>query len=865
MKTDEIRERFLKFFEGRGHKVVSSDSLIPQNDPTLLFTGAGMNQFKDYFLGIKKDMKRAASCQKCLRTGDLENVGKTPYHHTFFEMLGNFSFGDYFKKDAIEWAWEFLTEDLRIPKDKLRVSVYEEDAEAYEYWKQIAGLDDKFIVKLGDKSNFWPSQVRTKGPNGPCGPCSEIFFDQGRKNYPCDNPDCGPECECGRFAEIWNLVFTQYDRQNDGSLIPLPSKNIDTGLGLERLACVLQGKRTNFEIDIFEPLVEFLTDAGAKKSESLVPIYTVCDHIRAAVFAIADGAYPSNEGRGYVVRKLIRRAIWKAKNMGINDPVMYKMVPVVNEVMGKAYPELKTAEENIVLTIKSEERRFFDTLEEGELILGNIIKKAKKDNKEVIKGDDVFSLYDTYGFPDELTETIAHENGLTIDRQGFERLLEKQRERAKKKSAIAESIFVSDEMKKKVAALPETKFVGYETTEVMGEVLLAELKGNQGIVVLDRTPFYGEAGGQAGDIGLIENNELCAEVVNTKKKDGLIVHEVIVKKGNVKKGDKVDAIVEEGLRNATRRNHTATHLLQSALRDVLGSHVRQLGSFVDAHRLRFDFSHPKALTKEEIRKVEELVNINILKNFPLKVEIKALDEAKKEGALAFFGEKYADKVRIVSISEISKEFCGGTHVNRTGDIGSFIVVNESSVAAGTRRIEALTGMNAMKHIDKIKEVMDKSSGLLKTSPSELPERIKALQDKFKDMEKKSKRAGASKIDIDSVVADSKLINDAGLIIHDCGEMGIAEIREIADRIKNKVKNNIIMLFSYKGGKNNILCVATKDLKSKSFDAGKAVKKLSSLIGGSGGGRKDMAQGGGKGENKISMLIEETPRVVKRLL
>ena len=753
MKTDDVRQRFLDFFKKEGHAVVSSDSLVPQNDPTLLFTGAGMNQFKDYFLGLKKDIKRAASSQKCLRTGDLDEVGKTPYHHSFFEMLGNFSFGDYSKKEAIRWAWQFLTEDMKLSPERLRVSIHKSDDEAYEIWRNQIRIPETWITRLGDKTNFWPSNARLEGPNGPCGPCSEIYYDQGESV--CSKPrECGISHECGRFAEIWNLVFTQYDRREGGKLVPLKNKNIDTGMGLERLACVVQKKKTNFEIDIFEPLIKqaetlLRLGTGKQNKDRISHLNAIVDHIRAVSFAIADGVIPANEGRGYVIRKLIRRAVWHAHQLipgkTFEEPTLYRLVPTVVEVMKGGYPDLGGAQKNIQDTLKGEEDRFLRTLDTGLELLREKIDTAKRKGEKKLSGEEAFLLYDTYGFPDEITRSIAKEEGLEIDQAEFERLMEGQRTRAKGTSPLVQSIFVTTDFDKLLHALPPTEFLGYETHHGKGRILLSQTEGDRGIIVLDRTPFYAESGGQVGDQGTLKGKDFEAAVADTQKRDAYHLHYVQILRGGAREGLEVETRVDSRRRDAAMRNHTATHLLHAVLREVLGNQVRQLGSLVAPDRLRFDYSFSRPLTEEELLKIESRVNEEIYKDSTVQKEVKKTEEAKSEGALAFFGEKYGDKVRVVTVPGISKEFCGGTHCERTGQIGAFVIVSDASIASGVRRMEALTGEGALRHIQKMRSQIRQAAEKLRATPVELVERIEKLQQRMKQLEKESKigRAGIS--------------------------------------------------------------------------------------------------------------------------
>lgn len=855
MKTDDIRKKYLSFFESKAHKVVSSDSLVPQNDPTLLFTGAGMNQFKENFLGLKKDLKRAASSQKCLRTADLEEVGRTAFHHSFFEMLGNFSFGDYFKREAIQWAWEFLTAELRIPKDRLRVSVHQSDDEAFGIWKNEIGIREDWIYRLGDKDNFWPSNAPKDGPNGPCGPCSEIYFDQD------PSQGDGGTVQDRRFAEIWNLVFTQFDRQDGGKLVPLAQKNIDTGMGLERLACVLQGKKTNYEIDIFQPINAAIEAAlgfraGGVEGAVRSHLYAVSDHIRAIVFTMADGVIPSNEGRGYVIRKLIRRALWRAHQIlasrregpqELKEPFLYKIVPVVASVMAAVYPELREAEKSIALTLKGEEERFLDALETGLKILGARIAALEKSGDKRIPGAVVFELYDTYGFPDELTRMIGESKGLEIDTAEFEKLMEEQRQRAKQASQISGSIFSATELEKKLTAFAPTRFVGYGSLESRGRVLLLDLQDRQGVMLLDQTPFYGESGGQAGDRGEIEGpGGFKARVTDTQKKDSFILHAVEIVSGQIKTGDEVTAHVDRSRRESAMRNHTATHLLHAALRQVVGAQARQLGSLVNAEKLRFDFSHTQALTPEELKKLEDLVNAEILADKAVSKEEKPLEEAKKDGALAFFGEKYGDLVRVVTIPGFSKEFCGGTHCDRTGQIGLFVITSDSSIASGTRRIEALTGEGAFEYLRSLRRQVHELALNLKTTPDKLAERVGKLQDSLKKMEKEKKQGAVISADPKSILSQAIPAGSLKVARHKLSEgAGVDEMRSLSDSLRSMSSKTVYFLGAESGEKVHFVIGLSPDLASGPLDAREVMKTLAGLVGGSGGGRKELVQGGAR--------------------
>lgn len=859
MKTDEIRQSFLDFFKARGHKIVASDSLVPQNDPTLLFTGAGMNQFKEYFLELKKDLKRVASSQKCLRTGDLDEVGKTAFHHSFFEMLGNFSFGDYFKREAIQWAWEFLTKELALSKDRLRVSVHQNDKEALKIWRDEIKVRPDWIYQMGDKSNFWPSNAPKDGPNGPCGPCSEIYFDQ-------DPSSKSEDVEGPRFAEIWNLVFTQFDRQDGGKLAPLAQKNIDTGMGLERLACVVQGKKTNFEIDIFEPINEqVLRWLNIEMSQGQVRIrlekggpitrneltsdrahlFSISDHARAIVFALADGVIPSNEGRSYVIRKLIRRALWHAhllRNHHLETPFLYGLIPVIGNVMKKAYPEIATIKESLSSTLQTEEERFLATLERGLAILDNRIKDL---TGEIVPGKIVFELYDTYGFPDELTRRIANEKGFEIDQKGFDLLMEEQREKGKQASRIATSIFVSTDLEKKVSALPATKFLGYSTLETKAKVLLAELQNREGVVVLNETPFYAESGGQVGDQGILENSTFKARVTDTQKKDKCFIHHIETEKGNLKAGDEVSARVDRARRDRAIRNHTATHLLHAALRSILGTQVRQLGSLVAPERLRFDYSYAKPLSLEQLKQIEDLVNSEILKNTVVTKEEKPTEEAKKDGAIAFFGEKYGDKVRVVTVPGFSKEFCGGTHCDRTGQIGFFVIVSDTSIGSGIRRMEALTGEGALDYVRGLRSQIARMAETLKASPSDLVSRVTKLQEMVRKMEKgQVKSESSSQTAVEEILNRAQSAGAVKFSAYQTNGVSLEGLRRLSDEIRSRGKQTVFLLASKTEEKIYYLLGSTGDLKKTDLDLLSLFKELSPLLEASGGGRKDLVQGGG---------------------
>jgi len=852
--TDELRKAFLDFFQKKGHTLVASDSLVPQNDPSLLFTGAGMNQFKEYFLGVKKDLKRATTSQKCLRTGDLDEVGRTPYHHSFFEMLGNFSFGDYFKKEAIEWAWEFLTQVLLIPKERLRITVHEKDQEAFDIWHQVIGLPKEWITPCGDKSNFWPANAPALGPNGPCGPCSEIYFDQ--------RPDVQgtPVDDSGKYAEIWNLVFTQYDRQDDGKLVPLQLKNIDTGMGLERLACVLQGKASNFEIDIFQPIHEAILKAlGADRMKvQKKPLYCISDHLRAVVFSIADGVIPSNEGRGYVIRKLIRRAIWQAHQLApeqkLSKPFLFKAAPAVIRVMGDTYPELLEAKDNIAMVLSQEEERFLRTLEDGLRILHAHLASYKGKGIKKIPAEAVFELYDTYGFPDELTKVIAEAEGFGIDDQGFQNLMREQRERSKESSKISSEIFASSGLAKIPAEVPATKFLGYEALEATAKILWHQSEGKKATVILDRTPFYAESGGQAGDEGIIEGTGFKLRVRDTQKLDKYSLHQVEVVEGIIHDQSSVTAIVDRMHREGVMRNHTATHLLHAALRKTLGTSVRQLGSMVAPDRLRFDYSFGRALTTGEIRAIEKLVNDQILANTPVQKQEKTVEQAKKEGALAFFGDKYGETVRMISIPDFSKELCGGTHCDSTGQIGLMIIVAESSVASGVRRIEALTGIESLCYVQNMQDQLSEISRILKVGVSDIPARVAKLMESMKKQKNQASQSSFTETDAQKMIAEAPHKGHCVVLVRMFEESNMQSLRNLSDLLKGTDQKMVYVLATTQEGKLHLIAGVSAKLAKSSFDMKALFDRLSKILGITGGGRKDLVQGGGPDQGQFTQNI-----------
>ncbi|MFC1703979.1 alanine--tRNA ligase [Candidatus Omnitrophota bacterium] len=877
MKTDLIRQKFLDFFASKGHKIVPSDNLIPSGDPTVLFTSAGMNQFKKQFLGHITDFKRAASSQKCLRTDDLLHVGKTPVHHTFFEMLGNFSFGDYFKDEAIAWAWEFLTDALGLPKEKLWVSVYKDDAEAFEIWLKKIKLPKERVIKLGDKENFWPSEAKAKGPNGPCGPCSEIFYDFG-KDVGCKKVKCSPACSCGRFSEVWNLVFTQFNRKEDATLEPLPSKNIDTGMGLERLASVLQGATNNFDTDLFVPIIASLKkEIGIAQptAEQLVKMRVIADHMRAITFAISDGVNPSNEDRGYIIRKLIRISVNNYKALGVKKPVLYKIVASVVDVMKQPYPELMKRRENIAEMIKREEGSFLKILKEKEPELRKKIKTLKKANlsqEEIAQelGKLFFTYYDTSGVPVTTSTNIAMECFTSVEAESgtvicFERYMPEQKKRSRAASAMGKDVFVGSDLKLDVKA---TAFEGYEHCEVEAKIVKLfdsdnkPLKSTKGMskvkVILDKTPFYGESGGQIGDAGILQKPEGKITVEDTRIIDGVVVHLGEVNQGIFSIGDTLRAAVDYERRISIARNHTATHLLQAALKKVLGDHVQQQGSLVAQDRLRFDFSHFKQVTKDELNRIEEVVNSYILRNDSLSHKVKELTLAKKEGALAFFGEKYAEKVRVVSVGDYSKELCGGTHLRSTGEVGLFSIISESSVAQGIRRIEATTGKGAYKRLKQKEKMLSDIGEILKVEEGRLVEQVSKMNSSLKKLNKSvdNLKLESFKHNIDEIIASGTSAKDITIIQHRCDDADFGFLRSAVDMIKRKIKKSVIALGSIRDNKALIVVGLTDDVVKQGFDASELIKEAAALVEGSGGGRKDFAQAGGNKKEKLNEALQK---------
>ncbi len=854
MKTSDLRNAFLGYFKENGHAIVKSAPLVPKNDPTLLFVNAGMVQFKDVFLGKeKRGYTRATSCQKCVRAGgkhnDLENVGYTARHHTFFEMLGNFSFGDYFKKDAIHFGWDFVTRVLGIDRNKLWITIFREDDDAFEIWNKQEGVPSSRIVRMDEHDNFW-----AMGDTGPCGPCSEIHIDQG-PSIGCGRPDCSVACECDRFLELWNLVFMQFNRDENGNMTPLPKPSIDTGMGLERISAILQGVHSNFDIDIFKRIIGSLSDFfkveyGKDENED-VGIRVVADHLRAIDFLIADGVLPDKEGRGYVLRRIMRRAMRFGKKLGVGEPFLYRFIDTINEVMGYVYPEILTSRDTVVNVVKAEEEQFFETLESGLKILENIFEKSPKN---VVDAENAFKLYDTYGFPIDLTVDIAGENGFKVDIEGFNRLLEKRRDESRKTWKGTGDSFVWDTFGEIFKIEGVTKFVGYDEFECKSKLVgivgsdknIKDKTEGKGIYyfVFDKTPFYAESGGQIADSGFIVGESAKAYVSDVQKYfDGkLFVHEVEVLDGSFEKGKKYNLRINVARRKDITRHHTATHLLDSALIKVLGRHVRQAGSFVEDRRLRFDFTHFSKLTDNQINEIESLVNSWIIEDYPVNVEIMSLQEAIDSGAIALFDEKYGDKVRVVSVGGVSKELCGGTHCKRSGEIGFFKIIRESAVSKGVRRIDAKAGIWAWEYAKELERVLRDAAAELGVAFEDLPNKIREL--KNKKAEKRRIKFDQSKV---------RLINGVSVYVDIFEGKEMSDLRHLGDVAKAKIKNGIVVLFDKREDRVNVIVMVTKDMKDK-IKAKDLVLKISKDLDGRGGGKDEFAQGGGRNLEKLNDIV-----------
>ncbi len=877
LSGDQIRAKFLAFFEARGHRVVRSSSLVPANDPTLLFTNAGMNQFKDVFLGReKRDYTRAASAQKCVRAGgkhnDLENVGRTRRHHTFFEMLGNFSFGDYFKREAIDYAWTLVAGDFGLPKDRLYVTVFREDDDAARLWEEVARVPAGRIFRCDEKDNFW-----AMGETGPCGPCSEIHYDFGPAGSEWGHADCSFPCECGRYVEIWNLVFMQFNRDAAGVMTPLPRPSIDTGMGLERVAAILQGKLSNYETDLLRPIIDRAaqitgtTYGDDEKTD--VALRILADHSRATAFLIHDGVLPANEGRGYVLRKIMRRAMRHGRMIGMERPFLYELTGFVAEVMKTGYPELIESVGRVARVVKEEEQRYAHTFVLAERVFEEEVQKI---SGAVIPGSVSFKLYDTYGLALDEQEEMARERNLEIDREGFERAMSEQRARARASWKGAEKAAAAG-VYSQLPHLGPTKFEGYESLTATGCRVLALVAGEQIVrsvpegaragLILDRTPFYAEAGGQVGDKGTILREGVAVARVEdvVRPLPGLFVHKIVALVP-LHTGDLVDCQVADRLRYATMRNHTATHLLHAALRQVLGPHVKQAGSVVEPGRLRFDFTHYAAMDRDEIDEVERLVNEEILKNTGVVTDVMDLESALATGAMALFGEKYGERVRVVQIPGFSKELCGGTHVRRTGDIGLFKIVSESSISAGVRRIEAITGEGALEHYRRMTEAVERIAAAVRASEPELVESVERLIAREREMEREMERLKSriAQSQLGALVEQARTIKDVKVLAARVEGVDRTQMRFLADSLRNKLKSCVVVLSSAEDGNVAIVSAVTKDLAGR-VHAGKLAGAVAEAVGGKGGGRPDMAEAGGKDPAALPGALEKVYGLVESML
>ena len=867
----EVRKEFLDFFKEKEHLVVSSFSLIPKNDKSLLLIGAGMAPLKKYFTGESvPPSKKMSTCQKCIRTGDIDNVGKTDRHATFFEMLGNFSFGDYFKKEAIEWAWEFLTERLEISEELLWASVYEEDDEAYDLWNKHIGVPKERIVRLGKEDNFWELEV------GPSGPCSEIYIDRGIE-YGCGDEDCKPGCECDRFIEVWNLVFTQFDKDEKGIYHPLAHPNIDTGMGLERIATVLEGANNIFEVKAIQKIIHKIESISNYKygenQEKDVSVRVITDHSRAMTFLVSDGVLPSNEGRGYVLRRLIRRAARHGKLLGINNEFLNDVVNTVIESWKVEYKDLEDRKEQINKIIKAEEDKFQETINQGIDILESYIKEMLEDGTNILTGERAFKLYDTYGFPLDLTKEILEERSFVVDEDRFNEKMEEQKDRARSARVDGGNIGWKDKDSIDIFNNLVSEFKGYEFTEFTSKItsLIHDnneveelLEGQEGIIVLDKTPFYGESGGQVGDTGFIGNDNFKAEVTDTLHINDSIVHYVKLLEGNAKVNSSVSAQVDNYRRDSLRRNHSATHLLHKALKEVLGEHVNQAGSIVQPNRLRFDFTHFEGISKEDLLKIERRVNDKILAGMEVKTSILSLEEAQKTGAVGLFEDKYGDEVRIISMGDYSKELCGGTHVSNTSNIGLFKILSEGGIASGVRRIEAITGLSVYEYLNNLDDELEEISHILKTNRNNILERAHSLTDEIKLREKEIedlKRKLATDISQD-IINSSIEMDGIKTIAYKVENMDIDSLRNLGDEVRDKINSGVIVLASVNNDKVTFLAMVTKDLVKKGISAGITVREVAKVTGGNGGGRPDMAQAGGKDKTKVDEALSMVSELVK---
>ena len=868
MLSKDIRTTFLQFFQKKDHLILPSFSLVPQNDPTLLLTGAGMAPLKPYFTGEKTPPHpRLATCQKCVRTPDIERVGRTSRHATFFEMLGNFSFGDYFKEEAIMWAWELVTKGFQLPEDRLYVSVYQDDDEAFAIWEKIVGIPPKRIFRLGKEDNFWEIG------QGPCGPCSEIYYDLGPERG-CGRPNCEVGCDCDRFLEIWNLVFTQFNCTAAGEYLPLAKKNIDTGAGLERIAVVLQGVTNLFEIDTVRPLLDYFSQATGtkyKKDDAQdVSLQILTEHLRGIAFMVGDGILPGNEGRGYVLRRLLRRAVRHGKILGKGEPFLYQAVDLVVNEYGTFYPELVEGRQHIGKVVRLEEERFHETLEQGIKILNELMWKIG--SRGILPGELAFKLYDTYGFPIDLTKEILAENKMLLDEEGFRAALATQRQRAR--SARGANVYSKEGNAYEAIRQISTSFIGYDSLQASGEILAifkegelvtSAIEGEEVELVLNTTPFYGEQGGQAGDSGIIQTEDGVVEVATVVVTPyAQLIHRGQVTQGAISVGDQAKALVHAEERSAVCRNHTATHLLHRALQETLGSHVKQAGSRVTADRLRFDFTHLSAVTPEQLAEVESRVNENIWKNMPVDVSLTSLEDAKELGATALFAEKYGDDVRVIRVGDYSMELCGGTHVQSAGEIGLCKILTETGIGVGLRRIEALTGAGAYRWFNQRNEVLEEAAAQMKSSPELLPEKITGLQGEYKELQREYqqlqlKLAG---MEVDGLLSNVSRKSGVPVLSARVSAGNMETLREMADRLKNKLGSGIIILGAVSAGKVLLVGAVTADLLKEGYHAGKLVGEVASLTGGGGGGRPDMAQAGGKEPSQLAAALENVDKLVE---
>lgn len=879
MTGNEIRTRFLQFFQQRGHSVVPSSALIPHNDPTLLFINAGMNQFKDVFLGReKRDYTRATSAQKCVRAGgkhnDLENVGQTARHHTFFEMLGNFSFGDYFKHDAITYAWQFLTEEMRLPKDKLWVTVFREDDEAYGIWRDQIGIPEERLIRMGEKDNFW-----SMGDTGPCGPCSEILIDQG-ESMSC-GANCGiGDCDCDRYLELWNLVFMQFNRDADGTMSPLPKPSIDTGMGLERISAVMQGVQSNYDCDLLRGIIAYVEELSGKRygddAAHDMSMRVIADHSRATAFLIADGVLPSNEGRGYVLRRIMRRAARHAKMLGFAEPVLYRTATFVLQSMADAYPEPAQRADYVARIVKLEEERFIQTLDNGLRILTEEVERLKAAGANTLPGGVAFKLYDTFGFPLDLTADILRSENVIIDEQGFEACMEEQRQKAREHWKGSGEEAIAGIYRQLAEEGIKSFFTGYDTLSdrsdilailVDGQTVASAPEGAKVEIVTVATPFYGESGGQTGDHGTITTADARVSVRDTRKPlPELLVHVGEVASGTLRTGDAATLEVDAERRRATALNHTATHLLQAALIEVLGDHVKQAGSLVTPERLRFDFVHFSAMTPQELDKVETLVNCRIRQNAGVDTREMAHEEAVGAGATALFGEKYGEKVRVVRVGDISMELCGGTHAQASGDIGLFKILQETGIAAGVRRIEAVTGTKALEVIKDQERTLDHLANLIKTDRPQLETRLRKLLERQKELEREveSLQGRLNADQAGDLLRQAVAIDGVSVVCGRVDNLDGKALRELADQVRERMTSGVLVLGSAHDGKAGLLVAVTKDL-TRRLQAGALVKQLAAMVGGGGGGRPDLAQAGGSKPELLGEALASVPQVITEAL